>query len=229
MASKKSNQSSEQLEVVEGALSKTEKFVEENQKTISIVVFSILGLVALIMATKRFYINPKENEAQTQIFVAEQYFERDSFNLALYGDGNYFGFIDIIDEYGITKSGNLAKYYAGISYLHLGEFEDAILYLKKYKAKDKIVGAISYGALGDAYMETGETGKAIKNYLKASKYNKNQFTSPVYLMKAGYAYESISDYKAALKAYETIKEKYPESAEGRNIEKYISRAEMMLK
>ncbi len=228
MSKKKTNQSSEQLEVVENALSRSEQFIEENQKIITIVVLSILGLVAVIMGVKRYYINPLENEAQAQMFIAEQYFERDSFNLALYGDGNYFGFIDIIDEYGITKSGNLAKYYAGISYLNIGEYEDAISSLKKFKAKDKIVGAIKYGAMGDANMEIGEIDKAAKLYLKASDYNKNEFTSPIYLMKAGYAFESLGDYKAALKAYQTIKDKYSESNEGRNIEKYITRAELNL-
>ncbi|MFC2136634.1 tol-pal system YbgF family protein [Bacteroidota bacterium] len=228
MSKKKTQQSSEQLEAVESALSRSEQFIEENQKVITIVVLSILGAVALFMGIKRYYINPLENEAQSQMFVAEQYFEADSFDLALYGDGNYFGFVDIIDEYGITKSGNLAKYYTGISYLRLGEYEDAISYLKKFNAKDKIVGAIKYGSMGDAYMELGDISKAIKLYNQASEYNKNEFTSPIYLMKAGYAYESLGDYKSALKAYQIIKEEYPESSEGRNIEKYITRAELNL-
>ena len=228
MSKKKTQQSSEQLEAVESALSRSEQFIEENQKIISIIVLSILGAVAIFMGIKRYYINPLENEAQTQMFVAEQYFETDSFDLALYGDGNYFGFVDIIDEYGVTKSGNLAKYYAGISYLKLGEYEDAISYLKKFNAKDKIVGAIKYGSMGDAYIELGDISKAIKLYNKAAEYNKNEFTSPIYLMKAGYAYESLGDYKSALNAYQIIKEEYPESTEGRNIEKYITRAELNL-
>jgi len=228
MSKKKTHQSSEQLEAVESALSKSERFIEENQKVISIVVLSILGAVALFMGIKRYYINPLEDEAQTQMFVAEQYFEADSFDLALYGDGNYFGFVDIIDEYGITKSGNLAKYYAGISYLKLGEYEEAKSYLKKFNATDKIVGAIKYGSIGDAYIELGDISKAIKLYNKAAEYNKNEFTSPIYLMKVGYAYESLGDYQSALKAYKTIKQEYPESTEGRNIEKFITRAELNL-
>ncbi len=226
MAKKKKEQSPEQLEAFESALTRTERFIEDNQKIITIVVLVIVGLVAAYMGIKRFYLRPLDIEAQSQMFVAERYFEQDSFELALYGDGNYFGFVDIADDYTITRSGNLANYYAGIAYLQLGEHENAIAYLKDFKAKGKLVGAIAYGALGDAYMEIGETGKAVDYYMDASTYVENKFTSPLYLIKAGRALELLGDYKAALEVYTKIKAKYPDSSEGRNIDKLITRAEL---
>ena len=173
MAKKKSTQTPDQLEAVENVLTRTEQLVEDNQKLLSNIVMIILGGVALFMGIKKFYIKPLEEEALSQMYAAEQYFEIDSFNLALWGDGSNYGFIDIIDEYGLTKSANLAKYYSGISYLHLGDYEESIRYLKKFNLKDKLVGTVACGALGDAYWEIDETEKAIKFYLKASEYNKN--------------------------------------------------------
>ncbi len=228
MAKKKSTQAPGQLEAFESALTKTEQFFEDNQKILSTIVLIILGVVIVYMGFKKFYIKPLEEEAQSQMFVAEQYFEIDSFNLALLGDGSNYGFLDIVDEYGLTKSGNLAKYYAGVSFLQTGDYEEAIRYLKKFNQKDKLVGAIANGALGDAYWEIDEIEKAIKYYLKAANYNKNDFTSSIYLLKAGYAYESLGDYENALKLYQEIKEKFPESNEARNIDKDIIKAQILL-
>lgn len=115
------------LQELESALTRTERFIESNGKVISIVVGAIVVVVAGVLAFNKFYIQPKEDEALSQMFMAENYFEKDSFNLAINGDGNYLGFLDIIDDYGITKSANRAKYYAGISYLHLGQFEEALI------------------------------------------------------------------------------------------------------
>ena len=156
-----------------------------------------------------------------------QYFERDSFNLALNGDGNNLGFLDIIDTYGITKSANLAKYYTGICFLHLGKYEDAIDYLSKFKSKDQMLSVIAKGALGDAYMQTGDSQTALDHYLQAGNVSDNAFLSPIYLMKAGEVLESLDEYNRALTIYREIQEKYPKSQEGRNIDKYISRVELL--
>ena len=153
MAKKKMKPASQGIEGVESALTKTERFIEENQKMLTYIVLGIVVIIAGYLGYHRFILGPTEVEAQSQMFVAEQYFEKDSFNLALYGDGNYFGFLDIIDEYGITKSKNLAFYYAGISFLNLGDYESAIDYLKKFDSDDKMVGPIASGAMGDAYFE----------------------------------------------------------------------------
>ena len=226
---KKHNQAEDNIEAVESALSRSEQFIEDNQKIITTVIVIIIAIVGIYLGYKKFYLQPLEDEAQSQMFVAAQYFERDSFNLALNGDVNYPGFLGIIDDYSATKAANLANYYAGISYLHLGQFENAIEYLKSFSASDKMLKPISLGAIGDANMELENKEEAVSFYLKAAGVSLNEFTTPIYLMKAGQAYESIGDYKNALKTYNRIKEKHKKSAEGRVIEKYITRAEKNIK
>ncbi|KPL16166.1 MAG: hypothetical protein AMS23_05585 [Bacteroides sp. SM1_62] len=221
MAKKK--QGSAGIEGVEGALTRTEQFIEDNQKWIVRIITGILAIVVIFIGAKRFYLNPLEEEAHGQMFVAEQYFEVDSFYLALYGDGNYSGFLQIIDDYGITKAANLSSYYAGISFMKLGQFNDAIEYLQKFKSKDKMVAPIATGAIGDAYVELGETEKGLEHYLKAASLSDNNFTAPMFLMKAGLIYENLGDNKKALDVYQRIRKDYPEYSRRNNIEKYITR------
>ena len=123
MASKAKGKQEDNLEVVEHALSSTEHFIEKNQKNITIALIVIVAVVGIFLGYKRFIVSPKEKDAKNEIFAAEQYFEKDSFNLALNGDGNNLGFLDVIDKYKSTKPGKLARYYAGISYLKLGKFQ----------------------------------------------------------------------------------------------------------
>jgi tetratricopeptide (TPR) repeat protein len=229
MAKKKKPTPPEGIQGVEGALSKTEQFIEDNQKILTIVTLSAVAIVVIFLGYKRFIVQPAENEAQSQMFVAEQYFERDSFNLALYGDGNYYGFLDIIDEYKITKAANLAHYYSGISYLRMGEYESAIEYLKKFDSDDHMLAPLTQGALGDAYLELDDQEEALRHYERASSLNDNAFLSPIFLFKAGRIYESLGDFTKALRNYERIKSDYPESQEARNIEKFITRVKLQAK
>ncbi|HZJ73637.1 MAG TPA: tetratricopeptide repeat protein [Perlabentimonas sp.] len=223
MAKDKNQRDSETgAEVLENALTKTEQYIENNQKSLTIIVIAIIAIIATFLGYTRLYIAPMEKEAQSQLFAAEQYFERDSFNLALYGDGNYLGFIDIIDNYGPTKTATLSHYYAGISYRQLGEYEDAIKYLKKFTTKDKMIGAVAFGAIGDCYVELGNLSEGVKYYQRAAS-NKNEFTSPIFLMKAGRIYEELDKNSEALKVYNQIKQNYGTSNEAREIEKYITR------
>jgi len=213
---------------VESALSKTEQFFEENQKTIIRVITILLAVVAIFLAAKRFYLIPRDNEARSQMFVAEQYFETDSFNLALNGDGNYSGFIEIKDDYGLTKAANLCRYYIGICYLRLGEYEEAISYLKKFRSRDKMVAPIAEGAKGDAYVELGDVQKGLKYYLKAADKSKNNFTTPIYLMKAAQVYENLQEYEKAIELYTKIKSEFADYARNNNIDKYIARLQVEL-
>jgi len=226
MSQKDINQ--DKMEGVEVALTKTEQFIEDNQKTLSIAIGIIVVIVAAFLGFKRFYVAPLEKEAQASMFVAEQYFQRDSFNLALNGDGNNWGFIDIISDYKFTKSANLAKYYAGISNLYLGDYEEAISYLKKFKSDDLMVGTIAIGAIGDAYSELNELDKAASYYEKAAANNKNEFTTPVYLNKAGLIYEELGKYNKVVEMFEKIKTDYPNSQEGKSADKFIARAKIEL-
>ncbi len=226
---KKHEQAPESIEVVENVLGRGEQFIEDNQKILTTLVVILIVIIGAYLGYKKYYLQPLEDEAQSQMFVAAQYFERDSFNLALRGDVNYPGFLGIIDDYSATKAANLSNYYAGISYLQLGQFENAIEYLKAFSVDDKMLKPISLGAIGDANMELGNKEDAVSYYQKAAKASVNEFTTPIYLMKAGQALEAIGDYKSALQVYKQIKEDYIKSAEGRVIEKYITRAEKNIK
>jgi tetratricopeptide (TPR) repeat protein len=213
-------------EALENALTRTEQYIENNQKSLTIIVLAVIVIVGTFLGYTRLYIAPMEKEAQSQIFAAEQYFERDSFNLALNGDGNYLGFLDIIDSYGPTKVANLSHYYAGISYRALGDFEKAVDHLKRLSTKDKIVKSVALGALGDCYVELGELNDGAQHYIKAANTDENDFTTPIYLLKAGVVYEELENYSKALEQYQAIKDKFPRSAEAREIEKYITRVNL---
>ncbi len=225
---KKTSSAAEGVEAVESVLSRTEQFIEKNQNIIFYVVIGIVAIILMFMGYKRYILEPKQKEAQTLMFMAEKYFEIDSLNLALYGDGNNYGFVDIIDEYGRTDAGNLSCYYAGLCFLKKGEFDNAIEYLEDFDADDMIIGAMGKGVLGDAYMEIGDAEEALKNYLYAVEHNINDFTTPVFLMKAALTYEMLEDYKSALELYNRIKYEHPRSYESREIEKYIARAEGLM-
>jgi tetratricopeptide (TPR) repeat protein len=213
---------------VEEALSKTERFIENNQKLLTIIIGAIVVLVLIFFGFKRFYMAPREQQAKEQMFMAQQYFEMDSLNLALNGDGMYPGFLKIIDDYSMTKGANLSKYYTGICYLKLGNFNEAIEYLKSFKGKDEIVGPMAKGAIGDAYMELNEPSKAADFYIEAADLRDNEFTTPIFLMKAGWTYEILKDYSKAVSTYERIKYKFPTSQEAREIDKYIARAKGLM-
>ncbi len=225
---KKKNQQEDNLQELESALTKTEQFIEDNQKTIVYIIGGIILVVVAYLGINRFYLHPKEEEALSQMFMAENYFEKDSFNLAINGDGNYLGFLDIIDDYGITKSANRAKYYTGISYLYLGQYEDAIDYLEDFKTDDLLLAPIKEGSIGDAFLELGDQEEALKYYKKAYSYNDNELTTPVYKMKAAELLESMNEYDKALALYEQIKKEYPNSNEGTSVDKYIARVKLKM-
>ena len=149
----------------------------------------------------------------------------DSFNLALNGDGQYVGFIDISDDYSLTKVGKLANYYAGICYLRTGDYENAIEYLENFSSNDIILSSLALGCIGDAYMELGEKGNAIDAYENAIDNSKNEFTAPRYMMKLAMILESDGNLKDALEIYKTIKTDFKDSKEASGIEKFIARAE----
>jgi tetratricopeptide (TPR) repeat protein len=226
---KKIDKTEERIVAVEEAFSKTEQFIEKYQKIILLVVGVIVIIVLGFFGFKRFYLGPKEKEAQTQMFMAEKYFEQDSLNKALNGDGQYLGFLAIIDEYGMTKSANLSNYYAGICYLKLGQFDQAIDYLKKFSSNDEFVGPMAKGAIGDAYMELKQVDKAADYYVDAADMKRNEFSTPLFLMKAAMAYEELGKFDKALEMYKRIKADYPRSNEGREIDRYINYTEGLIK
>jgi tetratricopeptide (TPR) repeat protein len=226
---KKIDKTEERIVAVEEAFGRTEQFIEKYQQIILIVIGVIVVIVLGFFGFKRFYMAPKEKDAQSQMFMAEKYFEQDSLKKALNGDGQYLGFLAIIDEYGMTKSANLAQYYAGISYLKLGQFDKALEHLDKFSSDDELIGPMAKGAMGDANMELNQTQKAADLYKEAAELRKNEFTSPLFLMKSGLAYEELGNFEKALETYKKIKADYPRSFEGREIDKNIAFLEGKIK
>ncbi|NND35213.1 MAG: tetratricopeptide repeat protein [Saprospiraceae bacterium] len=203
-----------------------EDFFESNQKTLMAVLGAIALIVGGYFAYKQFYQLPREREASEQIYQAELQFERDSFELALLNPGGgYSGFLDLVDEYKGTDVANLASYYAGICYLHLGKFEAAISYLSDFKPDGEVTPVMKFGAMGDAYSELGRMDEAISSYKKAIQAADNDFLTPYYMKKLGLLYENQGDYAAAVKTFKQIKTDYAKSQDGFNIDKFIERAE----
>jgi len=202
MAKKKEKiqKAEDRIEAVESALSRGEQFIEKNKNLLFYVVLGILVVVLGYLAYHKYVMGPKEKEAQAAMFVAEHYFEVDSLNIALNGDQANLGFLGIIDEYGSTKSGNLAQYYAGICYLKLGDFQGAIDYLTEFESDDEIIQPMALGATGDAYLELNDNTNALVYYMKAAEVKNNDFSCPMFLMKAAATglNQSRSDFLALL-------------------------------
>lgn len=214
----------ENPEVLAEQISKTEEFLEKNKNT----VFTVGGVLAAIIAGYFFYnywITNQNETAQNEMFQAVYYFEADSLDKALDGDGNNYGFLEIIDEYGMTDAANLAHFYAGASLLKKGEYISAIDHLNSFSSSDLLMQARALALIGDANMEMENFEEAASYYDKASNYNPNEFTSPQYLMKAAVAYEQVEDLSAALKCYNTIVEKYVNANEYQTARKHKARLE----
>ncbi|MBF26120.1 MAG: hypothetical protein CMP49_06400 [Flavobacteriales bacterium] len=219
---KKKNSTEKQFANIEEGLSKTEQFIEDNRK----ILFSIIGVIIFIFIAyygyENLYKKPLNKKAQKQLFIAEQYFEKDSFNIALNGNDKFIGLKDIIKEFGSTKSGAIAKYYAGISYLNIGEYKNAIEVLDKFKSTDKLLMSIAKTAIGDAFSEINQPNEAIEYYEAAISIYENQLTTPIILIKSAKIHEKNQDFDKARICYEVIKNKYPKSETAKNIDKYIN-------
>ena len=223
MVKNKNSKQDEGLREVEEALTKTEQFLENHLNLVLYIIGGIIVVVLGFLGYQKYVVSPKNAEAQEQMFNAQDYFSVDSFDLALNGDGVSLGFLDIIDDYGSTKAGKLANYYAGICYLHLGEYEAAIDHLKKFSTDDLLLEPLSKSAMGDAYVELGDYNKAATEYKAALNANENEFTTPVIMSKLAVVYETLGQKEKALDTYEKIKKDYPKSTEAVNVEKSIAR------
>lgn len=221
---------------IDPSLEGIQLYYEKNKKLINYVGGGLVLLIGALCFLKFYYIPGQQTEAENELFWAENYFERDSFNIALKGgvmvmsaDGQkqMKGFEQIADEYSITKAGKLANYYAGICYLRTGKFDQAIEFLDKYNGDDDIIAPIAVGAIGDCHMEMNRMDDAVKYYMKAADKSNNNFTSPYYLKKAGFVNELKANYKEALDVYERIQKEYPKSTEGMEIEKDIAKVKAL--
>lgn len=215
---------------VDEVLSESEAFIIKNKKAIIIGIAAIIIIVVGILAYKTFYIAPREEKAETIIFKGQDYFEQDAYELALNGDSlGYIGFIKISNEYSGTKSGNLAKAYAGICYAQLGKYDEAIKYLNDFKGDDQMVSPAMLGALGNCYAQLNQLDKATATLLDAATKADNNTLSPIYLLQAGQIFEKQAKYADAIDAYTKIKDKYFNSYQATDIDKYIERATALKK
>lgn len=217
------NQTQEQLKTIEESLTKAEMYVEENKNNLMTVVLAIVIGFSGFFAYDRFYVQPKENNAATEMYNAESNFGQSKFQEALDGDEQFAGFLEIIDSYGGTKAANLAEYYAGICYLRLGDSESAIEHLDNFSSDDEILAPLAKAAIGDAFSELGQNEEALSYYINAAELRTNDFTTPIFLMKAGNAAYTLGDYDNALELYTRIKNEFESSKEGQKIDKYIAR------
>jgi tetratricopeptide (TPR) repeat protein len=217
----------------EGA-SKTEEWVVKNQK----YIFGIVGAIALVtigyLMYQKFVVEPKEVDAAEEMFTAQQNFQKavdattgqDSlFNAALNGVDGKFGFIKIASEYSGTDAGNLANFYAGVSYLNTGKNTEAISYLDKFKSDDMILSTQAVGLVGDAFAQKNQLKEALEYYTKAAKMNENDMTTPIYLLKAGQTALTLGNKAEALKFFTEIKDKYETAPEAQNIDGLIGMAQ----
>ena len=196
---------------------------EKNQKIIIGAIVAVVVLVGGYFGYKQFIQKPNEEKAANALFSAERWFEVDSLNYTLNGDGQHQGALAVIKKYDGTKAGNLARYYAGMSYLRSGDAKNAITHLEKFDGKGTPLEFLAYGALGDAYMETNNSAKGIELYKKAAGNEKDNFISPLYLFRAGLASEVAGKTDEAKKMYLEVKSKYPYSQQARDIDKYLAR------
>lgn len=215
----------EQLQEVNEALTGAGKWIEDNANLISWIICGIAVVVCGIIAINNYIIKPHALEASNENAKAVVYFMAGDFDKALNGDdAECIGFEAIADEYKFYQQGKLAALYAGICYFEKGEYEEAAHYLKKFDADDLNIDPAAHQLLGDAYVELGEYGKAVKAFEAAAE-SGNEMIAPMSLKKAGIVYLHEGKNAKALKAFKAIKENYPTSAEAQDIDKYIAVAE----
>ncbi len=217
----------EREEKVIETVSKTDLFFRENKKTIYGILAALVVVAAALLAYQKFYIQPKGEEAASQMVAAESNFRNGEFELALNGDGNVLGFKQLIEDFG-AKGGKDVYLYAGICDLRLGNYQEAIDFLKKYNGKDAILSARAKACIGDAYVGLEKYSDALGYFEKAAAEADNIFAA-TYLLKAGVTCEELGDNAKALTFYKKIKDQYANSPEGSDIDKYITRIENQTK
>lgn len=206
---------------------RTELFFEKNKKAVSIGVTAVLALVVLVLGYRKFYAEPRAKQALDAIWKAQYYFEIDSMDLAMNGDGNYPGLLEIVDQYGSTPSGELAHFYLGSIMMQKGDYEAALSYYQEAEPEDDVLRAMAVGNQGDALVELGRADEALGRFEKAADMMNNELTTPMYLMKAGMVYQQKGDWKSAARAFNRVAKDFPLSPDGSVAKKLAARAEEM--
>lgn len=203
----------------------TPNFLLKYNKLITYISVSIILILGAFFLYKKWIVEPKENKAAEAIAKAEEYFRQDSLKLSLEGRaGEFIGFKDMIKKYSGTQAGNTAKLYAGICYLQLGDFNNAIKHLEDFETNAQQVQALAYAKLADAYSEVNKKDKAVEFYKKAANhFEKDEYNSSEYLFRAAQLLETIGKDKDAIELYQEIKTKYPKTEKGFQVDKYLAR------
>ncbi|WP_186757345.1 tetratricopeptide repeat protein [Echinicola salinicaeni] len=218
------NELLENPEAIAESLGRGEVFLKKNSRLVGGILIAGIIVIAGILYFQFNNAN-KDKEAQGEMFQAVYYFEQDSLDFALNGDGVNDGFLKIIDEYSGTNAANLAQFYTGSIYLQNGEFQKAVDHLEEFSSEDFFVQAKAYSLLGDAYVELDNINSAITAYEKAVSYKENKFFTPIYLNKLAIAYEAAGQLEKAIGAYGEIENNYPESYEYTLARKHKARLE----
>jgi tetratricopeptide (TPR) repeat protein len=224
MADNKNVQFEEVVDDSAKVVARAKGFWEKFSKPIIYVGGAIIVILGGYYGYQKFYAEPREGKAADAIWHAQQYFQQDSLKQALNGDGQYQGFEKVASNFGGTKAGNLAKFYAGVCALRLGDFKKAEGYLKDFNTDSKEIQAVAYSRLADTYAELGKKDEAVDFYAKAGHYYPEQEAlSAENLFRAGLLSETLGKNDAAIKYYKEIKEKYPRTDRGYQIDKYLAR------
>ncbi len=223
------------FEGLDEVANRSEQWIEKNSRPLFYGLVGVAVLILAYLAYNKFLAEPNEVTAANELAYPRSFFDQaekaagakaDSlYNLGLNGsaDGKY-GFLDIAKSFGSTKAGNLANYYAGITYLRQKDYKNAISYLSDFNSEDKLLGPTALGAIGDAFADIDQPAEALEYYEKAATKQDNEFTSPMFLFKAGQIAMKLGKYDKALNFYTTIKEKYATTQIGRDIDKYLNSA-----
>ena len=215
---------------VEDALTQSEAFLIKYKNAIIGGVVAVIIIVAGFIMYKNLYAEPREEKAQAALFKGQEYFEQDAFEQALNGDSiGYTGFLKVADDYSGTKAANLAKAYAGICYAQLGKYEEAVKMLDSFNGKDQMVAPAILGAAGNCYAQLGQLDKAASTLLSAADKADNNTLSPIFLIQAGEILVKQGKYDDDVNAYTKIKDKYFQSYQAMDIDKYIEQAKLMKK
>lgn len=226
--STKAPQNSEQKDLDIGDMyTSTELFFEKNKKAVTIGIGAVLLLVALVLGYKKLYAEPRAKDAQEAIWKAQYYFEIDSLDLAMNGDGNYVGLLDIAQNYGSTPSGELAHFYLGTIMLEKGEYQAALDHYKEADLEDDVLSVMAVGNQGDALVELGKVDEAISQFEKAADMVKSDFTTPIFLMKAGVLHQQKGDWKGAARVFGRVAKDFSTTPDAANAKKLAARAEAM--
>ena len=215
---------------VEDALTQSEAFLIKYKNAMIGGVVAVIIIVAGFIMYKNLYAEPREEKAQAALFKGQEYFEQDAYEQALNGDSiGFVGFLKVADDFSGTKAANLAKAYAGICYAQLGKYEEAVKMLDSFNGKDQMVAPAILGAAGNCYAQLGQLDKAASTLMSAADKADNNTLSPIFLMQAGEILVKQGKYDDAVDAYTKIKDKYFQSYQAMDIDKYIEQAKLMKK